>query len=75
MTPETRDSVRRVLSAWTLRLAIVFLLAVILTKWQGPTPWLSVALLFYAVVSLLSSIMIERARRRQIARRDTPPES
>ncbi|WP_299816393.1 hypothetical protein [uncultured Jannaschia sp.] len=74
MTPETRDSVRRVLAAWTLRLAIVCVLAVVLVQWQGPTPWLWVALALYAAVSLLSAIMIERARRRQIGRRDTRPD-
>ena len=74
MTPDTRDSVRRVLAAWTLRLAIVCVLAIVLVQWQGPTPFLWVALAIYAAVSLGSSIMIERARRRQIARRDTTPE-
>lgn len=73
MTRDMRDSVRRVLSSWLLRLAIITAFVLVLRQMQGPSPWLWPALALYAAVSLLTSIMLERSRRRQADRKAPPP--
>ena len=55
---------RRALAFWVLRVALALILVIVLQAWRGPDPVLWWLAGLYAAISLFTTLMILRSRRK-----------